>query len=82
MPREKNPERDSQGGLVEAERRIAAARKSGATDLNLSHLRLNRLRESLRELTWLEHLSVQRNQLTELPDRDAAWLEVTNDLIA
>jgi Leucine-rich repeat (LRR) protein len=51
-----------------AERKIEEARQSGATELDLSSMRLTELPESLGQLTQL--LDLQSNKLTSLPD----WL--------
>ncbi|MEV4541237.1 Imm1 family immunity protein [Micromonospora echinaurantiaca] len=66
---------DSSRNQVEAARRssedrIEAARESGASSLDLSHLSLAALPESLADLTALTELRLVGNHLTELPD----WL--------
>ncbi len=52
----------------EAEKKIEAARLSGATKLNLSASGLTELPESLTQLTQLQSLSLSNNQLTTLPE--------------
>lgn len=54
--------------LAEAERRIQAALESGATVLDLSGLGLTVLPDSLGNLTNLEGLFLNQNQLTTLPN--------------
>jgi internalin A len=51
-----------------AEERIEAARKSKATELNLSGLGLTELPASIGQLTQLHHLHVSDNRLTALPE--------------
>ncbi|MBC8029843.1 MAG: TIR domain-containing protein [Pyrinomonadaceae bacterium] len=57
--------------LVEAESLIAECQETGSRKLTLVHLRLRRLPESIRDLTWLRRLYVDQNKLTELPD----WID-------
>ncbi len=51
-----------------AEEKIEAARRSGATELNLSDMRLTELPESLGRLTQLQSLDLSYSQLTVLPE--------------
>ncbi|MBE7385964.1 MAG: leucine-rich repeat domain-containing protein [Leptolyngbya sp. SIO1E4] len=51
----------------EAERRIEAARKEGATKLDLSHMELNSVPKELGNLNNLTELSLSHNQLTAVP---------------
>ncbi|MCB9113213.1 MAG: leucine-rich repeat domain-containing protein [Anaerolineales bacterium] len=51
-----------------AEQKIADALRSGATELNLSNMRLSELPESLGELTHLQRLTLHHNNLTLLPE--------------
>ena len=51
----------------EAERRIAEAQRTNATELDLSGLGLTSLPESLFQLTQLQTLYLSENHLTELP---------------
>lgn len=51
----------------EAEEKIEEARRSGATQLDLSEMELTELPESLGHLTQLQMLHINRNQLTTLP---------------
>ena len=53
-----------------AEQKIEAARRSGATVLNLGRMNLTELPESLGQLTQLQTLYLSGNQLTTLPE----WL--------
>ncbi len=52
----------------EAEKRIEAARRKGATKLTLRSIGLSELPESLGQLTQLQSLDLSRNQLTALPE--------------
>jgi Leucine-rich repeat (LRR) protein len=59
----------------EAEKKIEAVRRSGATELDLNawrseSLMLTELPESLSQLTWLQSLILSGNRLTSLPE----WL--------
>jgi len=54
----------------EFEYRILEAAQAGATALDLSHLHVTHLPESLGQLTQLESLHLRYNELTSLPD----WL--------
>jgi GTPase SAR1 family protein len=51
-----------------AEKKIEAARRSGAKELNLSGIRLPELPESLGQLTQLQSLNLSSNQLMALPE--------------
>jgi internalin A len=51
-----------------AVKKIKAARRSGATELDLSNMELTELPESLGQLTQLQKLSLWGNQLTALPE--------------
>ncbi len=51
-----------------AEKEIAEARRTGATKLHLSRMRLTELPESLGQLTQLQTLHLNSNQLTALPE--------------
>ncbi|MDT4953465.1 MAG: hypothetical protein QOJ02_1603 [Acidobacteriota bacterium] len=53
-----------------AEKKIEEARRSGATELDLSKMKLTELPESLSQLTQLQSLVLSRNQLSVLPE----WL--------
>jgi len=55
-------------GMAEAERRIEEARKQGATELDLSGLRLTDLPGSIAQLRRLHRLNLYNNQLTALPE--------------
>jgi Leucine-rich repeat (LRR) protein len=55
-------------GLVEAERRIVEAKRTGATALNLSDLDLEALPESVCRLAHLRFLYLNNNRLTQLPE--------------
>ena len=52
----------------EAEKKIEAARRKGATELDLSEMKLTELPESLGQLTQLQSLNLSHNQLTALPE--------------
>lgn len=52
----------------QAEQKIEEARRSGATELDLSEMKLTELPESLRELTQLHTLDLCDIQLTALPE--------------
>lgn len=54
--------------LEKAERRIAQAKRTGVSDLDLSGNQLTALPESLGQLTALRTLSLDSNQLTALPE--------------
>jgi internalin A len=54
-------------GNAEAETRIAAAARDGATFLDLSGLNINTLPESIGRLTALKSLNLSRNELATLP---------------
>lgn len=62
---------------LKAERKIAAAQRSGAKELDLSSKKLTELPESLGQFTQLQPLDLSRNQLTALPSSRlgdaAAW---------
>jgi internalin A len=51
-----------------AEKKIQQALQSGATELDLSSMKLTELPESIGQLTQLQILRLHRNQLTTLPD--------------
>ena len=68
--------RDLQASLANAEQRIAECLRTKNTKLDLTNLGLDRLPESLRELTWLQHLEAHKNKLSCLPD----WLGELADL--
>ena len=57
---------------VAAVARIEAARRSGARDLDLSHLGLRELPDAIASLTALQSLNLRRNHLTALPDAIAS----------
>ena len=57
--------------LLNAERIIKDAAKEKAIYVNLQHLSLGELPESLRQLTWLEGLILTGNRLKSLPE----WLD-------
>jgi GTPase SAR1 family protein len=52
----------------EAEKKIEEARRSGATELDLSDMKLTELPESFGQLTQLQSLNLSYNQLTALPE--------------
>ena len=52
----------------EAEKKIEEARRSGATELDFSGMRLTELPESIGKLTKLQELYLTDNQLTKLPE--------------
>ena len=52
----------------QAEQKIQQALQSGATELDLSGMKLTELPESIGQLTQLQTLNLFRNQLTTLPD--------------
>lgn len=52
----------------EAGQRIESARKEGATELDLSGMKLTELPEAIASLTQLQSLDLSRNQLTQLPE--------------
>jgi internalin A len=54
--------------MNEAEQKIAAALKTGATELDLRSIELTELPESIGQLTQLTSLDFSNNQLTALPD--------------
>jgi hypothetical protein len=58
----------TKNGLVEAERRIAEAKRMGETVLNLSDLDLAVLPESVCRLAHLRFLYADNNRLTQLPE--------------
>jgi hypothetical protein len=58
----------NKNGLAEAERRIADAKRTGETVLNLSDLDLEVLPESLCRLAHLRVLYANNNRLTQLPE--------------
>ncbi len=51
----------------QAEKKIEAARRSGATKLSLWEMQLRELPESLFQLTQLQSLDLEKNFLTTLP---------------
>src|SRR5436853_148662 len=70
MPKSPNSQarqKEAQFAYKKAEARIEQARRDKATILNLSKLRLDRLPESIGQLTHLQHLDLQVNQLSPLP---------------
>ena len=52
----------------QAEKKIEEALKSGATELDLSYMRLSELPESFGQLTQLRELNLSVNKLTVLPE--------------
>jgi hypothetical protein len=58
----------NKNGLAEAERRIAEAKRTGETVLNLSGLDLEVLPESVCRLAHLQFLYANNNRLTRLPE--------------
>src|SRR5215831_18992358 len=58
----------NKNGLAEAERRIAEAKRTGETVLNLSDLDLEMLPESVCRLAHLQFLYANNNRLTQLPE--------------
>ena len=52
----------------QAEKKIEAARRSGAIVLSFSHFRLTELPVSISHLTQLNYLNLSSNQLKTLPD--------------
>ena len=54
--------------MDEAERRIQEVARTGVIDLDLSGLGLTSLPESLRQLSQVQHLSINDNKLKTLPD--------------
>ena len=58
----------NKNGLAEAERRIAEAKRTGETVLNLSDLDLKALPESVCRLAHLRFLYANNNRLTQLPE--------------
>ena len=59
---------DTEAGYAEALRRIAHAKETHATKVDLRALELTELPEELHELPWLQILLVALNNLTFLPD--------------
>jgi Leucine-rich repeat (LRR) protein len=57
----------NKNGLAEAERRIAEAKRTGATELDLSGLDLKGLTETVGELVQLQELFLNGNRLKQLP---------------
>lgn len=62
--------------MAEAERRIAKARRTNATDLDLSNLGLITIPSALSDLPRLRKLDLRRNQLREVPE----WLVSLTEL--
>jgi internalin A len=62
------PEQHENDGWQKALRQIEEAKRSNATDLNLSSLKLTVIPESLGQLSHLLALSLSGNQLTALPE--------------
>ena len=58
----------NKNGLAEAERRIAEAKRTGETVLNLSDLDLEVLPESVCRLAHLRFLYANNNRLTQVPE--------------
>jgi Family of unknown function (DUF6625)/Leucine rich repeat len=58
----------NKNGLAEAERRIAEAKRTGKTVLNLSDLDLEVLPESVCRLAHLRFLHANNNRLTQVPE--------------
>jgi hypothetical protein len=58
----------NKNGLAEAERRIAEAKRTGKTVMNLSNLDLEVLPESICRLAHLRSLYANNNRLTQLPE--------------
>lgn len=56
------------GAYLEAEKEIEEALKSGATELNLSSMKLTELPESIGKLTQLKILKLDNNKITTLPE--------------
>ena len=62
----------------QAEKKIEEALKSGATELNLSNMKLAELPESIGQLTQLKSLALDGNQIEELPDSIANLKNLTS----
>src|SRR5579859_1433277 len=62
------PEQQDQNGLQKALNRIEEAKRSNATELDLSKLNLIAIPDSLSQLTNLQYLNLDNNQITAIPD--------------
>ena len=62
------PQQRENLSTIEAARRIEEARRSGATDLDLSNLNLPAIPESVAQLGQLQTLHLYNNQITAIPD--------------
>ncbi len=60
----------------EAEQRIEAARQAGATELDLSGMKLTEVPEAIAGLTQLQSLDLSYNELTELPEAIAGLTQL------
>jgi Leucine-rich repeat (LRR) protein len=63
-------------GYLEAEKRIEEARQAGATELDLSSLKLTEVPEEILSLQQLQSLNLSNNQLTELPEAIASLTQL------
>ena len=59
---------DTETGYAEALRRIAHAKETHDTEVDLKALELTELPEELYELIWLKELHLWNNKLTLLPN--------------